>query len=133
MQAAVTDTHGMIWYLANSARLGANASRLFDACDQGQITLFIPSICLVEMIFLQEKGRIPLELKKRFDVELQNGRSGFVVMPLTEEIANAVARISREAVPEMPDRIIAATALHLNVPLISYDLALQKAGLPIIW
>ena len=93
----------------------------------------IPSICLVEMIYLQEKGRIPLELKKRFDVELQNGRSGFVVMPLTEEIANAVARIPREAVPEMPDRIIAATALHLKIPLISYDLALQKAGLPIIW
>ncbi len=133
MQDAVTDTHGLIWYLANSARLGVNASQLFDACDQGQINLFILSICLVEMIYLQEKGRIPLELKKRFDVELQNGRSGFVVMPLTEEIANAVARIPREAVPEMPDRIIAATALHLKIPLISYDLALQKAGLPIIW
>ncbi len=33
MNDAVTDTHGLIWYLENSPRLGEKAGELFDACD----------------------------------------------------------------------------------------------------
>jgi predicted nucleic acid-binding protein len=41
--------------------------------------------------------------------------------------------LPREAVPDMPDRIIAATALHLHVPLISRDRHIQMAGITTIW
>ena len=33
----------------------------------------------------------------------------------------------------MPDRTIAATALHLGLPLISRDRKIQLAGLQMIW
>jgi predicted nucleic acid-binding protein len=36
-------------------------------------------------------------------------------------------------VPEMPDRIIAATAIHLGVPLVTRDRRLQSAGIQTIW
>jgi predicted nucleic acid-binding protein len=32
-----------------------------------------------------------------------------------------LAKIDRDSIPDMPDRIIAATASHLNVPLLSRD------------
>jgi predicted nucleic acid-binding protein len=42
-------------------------------------------------------------------------------------------RIPRNVVADMPDRIIAATALHLGLPLITRDRHLQSAGIQTIW
>jgi predicted nucleic acid-binding protein len=45
-----------------------------------------------------------------------------VIAPL-----DAVQKISRMTVPDMPDRIIAATAAHLNADLVTRDRRLQAA------
>jgi len=42
-------------------------------------------------------------------------------------------QIERKDVPEMPDRIIAATAVAYGVPLITRDHLIQLAGLQTIW
>jgi predicted nucleic acid-binding protein len=41
--------------------------------------------------------------------------------------------IPREEVPGMPDRIIAATGLHLGVPVLSRDRKIRAARLETIW
>ena len=133
MPNCVTDTHGLIWYLEDNIRLGRTASQLFDACDRGEIVIYVPTICLVEIIYLQEKGRIPAHLKAQLDAELQAGESGLVLVDLTAEVAKAVADIPRNLVPDMPDRVISATALHLDLPLISRDRQIQLANLKTIW
>ena len=69
MADVVTDTHGLIWHLEDSPRLGTAARDAFDACDRGQIAVYVPTICLVEIIYLQEKGRIPAALKAQLDAE----------------------------------------------------------------
>ena len=58
MTDCVTDTHGLIWYLEDHPRLGPAASQRFDACDRGESIIYIPTICLVEIIYLQEKGGV---------------------------------------------------------------------------
>jgi PIN domain nuclease of toxin-antitoxin system len=88
---------------------------------------------LVEIIYLQEKGLIAANLKSLFDAEMQAGTTGLTLVPLTAEVADAVARIPRAEVPDMPDRIIAATALHLGLPLISRDRKIQLSSVPTIW
>jgi PIN domain nuclease of toxin-antitoxin system len=133
MADAVTDTHGLIWYLEDSPRLGRAARDAFDACDQGEIAIYVPTICLVEIIYLQEKGRIPGELKARLDAELQAGTSGLILADLTPDVANAVAHVPRSQVPDMPDRIIAATALYLGLPLLSRDCAIRLSEVKTIW
>ncbi len=40
---------------------------------------------------------------------------------------------SPQVVPELPDRIIAATALYLGLPLISRDRAIQQASIEVVW
>jgi predicted nucleic acid-binding protein len=52
---------------------------------------------------------------------LDDPNSALVIFPLGLRIGLAVKQIPRNAVPDMPDRIIAATALHLNLPLITRD------------
>ncbi len=133
MADAVADTHALIWYLENSPRLGAQASLVFDDCDQGNALIYVPTICLVEIIYLQEKGRIPSSLKSRFDSELQSGTTGLIVIGLTSDIVDALATIPRNIVPDMPDRIVAATALYLGLPLLTKDRAIQKTNLNTVW
>lgn len=133
MPDIVTDTHALIWYLEDNPRLGPAASQALDACDRGEIAVYVPTICLVEIVYLQEKRRIPVDLKARLDAELQAGTTGLVLADLTAGVANAVEQVPRTAVADMPDRIIAATALHLGLPLISRDRKIQLSGVTTIW
>jgi PIN domain nuclease of toxin-antitoxin system len=133
MPDAVVDTHALVWYLEDSPRLGPAARQVFDACDRGEVVIYVPTICLVEIIYLQEKGRIPAELKAELDAQLRAGTSGLILVGLTPEVAQAVADVPRAAVPDMPDRIIAATAVHLDLPLISRDHLIQLSSIETIW
>ena len=129
----VTDTHGLIWYLEDSPRLGNQAKAAFDACDQGTCLIHIPSICLVEIIYLQEKGRIDPTLLKLFQEELAANSSGLRVADLSLDSALALSQIPRQQIPDMPDRIVAATAVQLGLPLISCDRKIQLSSVQTIW
>lgn len=133
MADAVTDTHGLIWYLEDSPRLGSDARAVFDACDRGKSVIYVPTICLVEITYLQEKGRIPADLKTQLDTALEAGTTGLILASLTAEVANAVAEVPRSDVPDMPDRIIAATALNLGLRLISRDRAIRLSAVQTVW
>ena len=133
MQDYVTDTHGLIWYLEDSPRLSEQAGKCFDMCDRGDCSIYVPTICLVEIIYLQEKGRIPSDMKARLDSELCAGISGIELADLTPEVVELVSKVPRNQVPDMPDRIIAATALYLGFPLITRDHKIKFSGLQTIW
>ena len=133
MPDVVTDTHALIWYLEDSPRLGPEARNAFEACDRGEGIVYVPTISLVEIVYLQEKGRIPTGLKSALDAALQAGNTGLVPHSLTLDIVDALVQVLRTEVPDMPDRIIAATAVHLGVSLISRDRKLQVSNVQTIW
>jgi len=56
-----------------------------------------------------------------------------VEVPLDRYVAQALNHVARTEVPDMPDRIIAATALHLGIPLISRDGRIETSSLTTIW
>lgn len=133
MSNYVTDTHGLIWYLEDSPRLGVEARAAFDACDRGEALIYVPTICLVELVYLCEKGRIPWTLWEVFRTELATNTTGLMLVNLTAGVVDAMRQIPRDAVPDMPDRIIAATALDLGLPLISRDHKIVSAELTTVW
>ena len=55
------------------------------------------------------------------------------IADLTLAVALAVGRVLRDEVPDMPDRIIAATALHFDVPIISRDGKIKASQVRTIW
>jgi PIN domain nuclease of toxin-antitoxin system len=85
------------------------------------------------MIYLQEKGRISSDLLHQLHTELNDGESGFLIADLTLEVAFSMTSVSRTAIPDMPDRIIAATAHQLGLPLISRDRRIQLSDLQTVW
>jgi predicted nucleic acid-binding protein len=59
--------------------------------------------------------------------------SGLLVVPFDLAAVDALRQISAAAIPDMPDRMIAATALLLSVPLVTADAKIQASGIPVIW
>ena len=49
------------------------------------------------------------------------------------DISTSLRQIPRAAVPDMPDRIIAATALALELPLVTRDGKIRASNVETIW
>lgn len=117
MNHYVCDTHALFWYLTNSPRLGAQASRAFDEADQGLAQIHISAIVLAELFYMNEKLRRPLDLAAAVQLLRTNGQ--FVLVPfLPQEVLDFE---TDRAVPEMHDRIITGVARRLNAPLLTRD------------
>ena len=133
MVVGIADTHAIIWYLYDDTRLSMSAGAFIDHASEVGDHIGISSITYVELVYLIEKGRIPVETFSRLASIISSSASSFVEQPIDVAIARTMARIDVTQIPDMPDRIIAATAAHLNVPLISRDRRIQLSGLNTIW
>jgi PIN domain nuclease of toxin-antitoxin system len=133
MLNGIADTHTVIWYIFGDKRLSPAARDFIEksAADSDQVG--ISSITLVEVVYLAEKGRISGETFDRLMDTIDKPDSVLVEVALDRDIVLSVAAINRSEVPDMPDRIIAATALSLGIPLISRDGKIQASSIKTIW
>ena len=125
--AVVLDTHAVIWYLSDSKQLSPTARLIITTEEKNGKSIFVSAISLVEVIYLAERGRLPLAALQSLENALGDPMGSMVVAPLDAAVAEAVQKISRITVPDMPDRIIAATAVHLNADLVTRDRRLHAA------
>jgi PIN domain nuclease of toxin-antitoxin system len=130
----VADTHTILWHLGNDPRLSPAAGAILRDADEGRGWVYVSAISFVEMVYLVDRGRLDASLLERaFSLILPQGGS-FSPVEIDLEIVRAVRRVPRAAVPDMPDRIIVATALRLGLPLISRDEKIRNAGVVrVIW
>ena len=131
--ALVSDTHSTIWYLLNDPRLSATAQREMESAAQSGLPIYVPSITMVEIAYLVEKGRLMAELFRRVVEACDDAQNVLLLAPLDRAVSLALPNISREQVPDMPDRIIAATALALGLPLITRDGKIRTSSIITIW
>ena len=93
----------------------------------------MPAITIVEITYLVEKGRLPAAVMTELLAALNDAQSKLTVAPLDLDIARCVEQVDRDKVPDMPDRIIAATAVHLGLPLVSRDGKIRSSGVLTVW
>ena len=133
MIAGVADTHTALWYLLKNPRLSSTARRFMDDAASAGDDIVLSPISLAEIVYLVEKGRLPAsaygELRRALD-DLD-----FVLReaPLTGEVVEAMRGVPREDIPDMPDRIVAATALYFGVPVVSRDGRIRAANVQTVW
>lgn len=126
MSIAVTDTHALIWYaLGPQRRLGRRARALFERAERGQATIYVPVLVLVELAEAIRRGVIRTEggFSRWTERLFASGR--FVAANLTTAIV--VEAEGLYSIPERGDRLIAATARHLDSPLITKDPVIARA------
>jgi PIN domain nuclease of toxin-antitoxin system len=125
--AIVADTHAIIWYLVEPERLSQIALDALEGAIAAGSPVYISAISLIEICYLIEKRRIASDLLQRIISVLNESDPSLIVVPIDLAISIAVQNIDRDTVPDMPDRIIAATAVHLNLPLVTRDRKIQSS------
>lgn len=125
MTAVVADTHTIIWYLRENALLSPSAINALDNALRGDYPIYVSAISVVEVSYLVERYRLPEEAFGQLINALSDPETGLAVASLDLITAQTLRQISRDVVPDMPDRIIAATALSLNLPLVTRDRKIQ--------
>ena len=126
--AVVADTHALVWYLVEPERLSQVALDALEGSIAAGEPVYISAISLIEICYLIEKRRIATDLLQRILAVLNDPNPSLVVVPIDLAISIAIREIDLDTVPDMPDRIIAATALHLNLPLVTRDRKIRAEG-----
>ena len=126
----VSDTHSIIWHMTDDPKLSIKAKEIFEKVDNGQDYIIIPCIVFFELLYLTEKKKLHIEFD-RFIGAVSSSRN-YRVEPSCLPIIEKSKVISRGEIPDPWDRLIAATSMHLDFPLITRDKSMQKVGLKII-
>jgi PIN domain nuclease of toxin-antitoxin system len=133
MTLAVADTHALLWYLQNKrGKLGSSSRRFFDRVDAGTASVFVPATVMVEICESARSGEVSLPGGFSAWGEALFASGFFHSVDLTWSIVRRSEELF--AIPERGDRLIAATASELGVPLITRDPEIASAaGVEILW
>ncbi|MGA1824106.1 MAG: type II toxin-antitoxin system VapC family toxin [bacterium] len=122
MDSYVTDTQALIKFMMGQKVIDEQCHQAFLSADQGVNTIIIPAVVLMEVLYLFEKNRIKIDLIQTEDLLKSKN---YQCEPLSIEIIKTASVITD--IPELHDRLIAATARYLDIPLITNDPAIQES------
>lgn len=131
MIAGVADTP--VWHLFNDARLSITAGDFIDEAARAGNRIVVSAVSLAEVVYLIEKGRLPESACAELIAALANPGHVLKEAPFTAGVVEAMRRVARAEVPDMPDRMVAGTAVYLNVPVISRDGRIRSSNVQTVW
>jgi PIN domain nuclease of toxin-antitoxin system len=132
--SVVVDTQALLWYVLDSSRLSPAAAATLDRTAEEGARILVPTISLVEVEYLRDKRVIGDNWYDKLWASLGDPAFAWKALSLDLNVVASIPRISRAIVPDMPDRIIAATALALGLPLVSSDKKIRQVEeLNVIW
>ncbi|MCD4792458.1 MAG: PIN domain-containing protein [Bacteroidales bacterium] len=110
------DTNAIIRHFASFSKIGKKAKKIINEGESNQHQLFISVISLMEIMFLAEKNRIPLNLTE--SIKLIKQKSCYSIINFNTDILQIAENVDFY---ELHDRLILATAKYLNCPILSSD------------
>ena len=133
MIAGIADTHAALWHLFDDVRLSVAARAFFDRAAAARRKVALSTISLAEVVYLIEKNRLPASAYDESRKALVNPNHILEEASFTAQVVEAMRQVPRDAVPDMPDRIVAATAVWLGVPVISRDGRIRASNVQTVW
>ena len=131
-EAAVTDTHALVFHAAGTGKHGPRARAFFDRCERRDAILYVPTVVIWECSLLARVSRINLRRTVRvfFDDLFSNpAYQPLDVTPETVFIADEL-RFTRDPF----DALICAAAQTAGLPLITRDADIRSSGtVKVIW
>jgi PIN domain nuclease of toxin-antitoxin system len=133
MSDILADTHTALWSLFEPAKLSAAALPALNATQAAGDRILVSTITLIEVQYLVEKGRISPAMLAGLWATIADPNEPLATVPLTDDVARTLEKIPRGIVPDMPDRISAATAMLHKLTLVTADVKLQAAPIATVW
>lgn len=130
--AAVTDTHALIFHAAGSGRLGPKAAAVFDACERREAIVYVPTTVMWEVSLLARAVRINLHRPVRafFDDLFSNPS----YQPLDTAAEHVLIADELRFTRDPFDALIVAAAKDLGLPLLTRDATIRESGaVQVIW
>ena len=125
----LADTVAIIRHFANVGKIGKAAKLILQDSDNGKNTILISIISIVEILYLSERNKIPLDFEdvRRKLLPLDNYR----IVDLDFDIVETAKTVQGL---ELHDRLIVSTSLSLNVPILTSDQIIKDSGqVDVIW
>lgn len=120
----VLDTCAIIWDALDASQLTAKAKK---AIKRHENDLMICDISLWEIAMLIKKGRLVIDGTASGFIQLLLEARNFQIQEITAEIAALSVNLETEISTDPADRLIAATAILCNAPIVSADQRFRKA------
>lgn len=133
MIAGVADTHAALWYVFGDPRLSQPAKAAFEQAANARRKIAVSAIGMAEIVYLMEKGRVVPSAYTDLRAALRDPEHVLEEAAVTVEVIDAMLTVPRDEIPDMPDRIVAATALHFGVPAISRDGKIRSSKIQTVW
>ena len=130
--AAVSDTHALIFHAAGGGRLGPKARAHFEACERQQAILYVPAVVMWECSLLARAVRINLHrsLRSFFDDLFSNPAYQPLDLTPAQVLLADELRFTRDPF----DALIVAVARDLQLPLITRDGQIRQSGsVKVLW
>jgi PIN domain nuclease of toxin-antitoxin system len=125
----LADTVAIIRHFAKTGVIGKKAKQILRDADAGKNTIYISVISIVEILYLAERNKIPInfeEVKRRL-----NESDNYQVIDLSLDIVEVAKTIQGL---ELHDRLIVATGKYLAIPILTSDLPISNSNLiDVIW
>jgi PIN domain nuclease of toxin-antitoxin system len=123
-----------MWYMQDDRKLSKPAGKVLDAVTEAGDPIFVSAATAVELQYLRDKGKVTEDEFGSYMVMFGSAADAIEVAPVDLGIARAIERVPQDAVPDPFDRMIAATAVALGVPLVTCDRKLRAlSAVETIW
>jgi PIN domain nuclease of toxin-antitoxin system len=126
------DTHVVVWLAQDFSRISSAARAAIVEARKKDRGVAVSGITLFEISLLANHGRV--NFKPNAETTMVEIERQFVVLPITANIALQAYELPGNYPKDPADRIIGATALVEDLPLLTADAAIRKSrAVPTIW
>jgi PIN domain nuclease of toxin-antitoxin system len=126
------DTHVVVWLAQDHQRISPKAQVLIKEAREKEEGVAVSDITLFEIALLASHGRV--NFKPDVETTLYEIERQFIIRPITANIAIQSFELPPDYPKDPADRIIGATALIEDIPLITADRNIRNSrALATIW
>ena len=123
----VTDTHALIYYVEQKlTRLGKTARHVFENAGQNETVIYVPTAVLWEIGRRLAQGKLVFPVTFDHWCRGLERAEGFSIAALEWQDVSAARSLPFN---DPFDCLIAGTAVHLGIPLITKDSEIRDSGL----
>jgi len=127
------DTHVIIWDALKPELLSRKAKDAIQIANQTDGIIFC-EISLWKIAMLMQKNRIEIDVSYPEFINLVKASNNYIFKGITPEIAELATKLPKDINQDPADRIICATAIINNTPLVTADKNLRASkAIRIIW